>query len=96
MKNAHGGTNEFCSWRAPQRFLFPAFLYSSCRVRAARFRSSVFQGEDIYTISDNVGPLLSGMKVAFHTSVYGILFSLIFNFVYRSIMADVPEMAELK
>ncbi len=47
-----------------------------------------FQGEDIYTISDNVGPLLSGMKVAFHTSVYGILFSLIFNFVYRSIMAD--------
>ena len=34
------------------------------------------------------GPLLSGMKVAFHTSVYGIIFSLIFNFVYRSIMAD--------
>lgn len=47
-----------------------------------------FNGDDIYTISDNVGPLLSGMKVAFHTSVYGILLSLIFNFVYRSIMAD--------
>lgn len=47
-----------------------------------------FNGDDIYTISDNVGPLLSGMKVAFHTSVYGILFSLIFNFVYRSIMSD--------
>jgi len=47
-----------------------------------------FNGDDIYTISYNVGPLLSGMKVAFHTSVYGILFSLIFNFVYRSIMAD--------
>lgn len=47
-----------------------------------------FNGDDIYTISDNVGPLLSGMKVAFHTSVYGIIFSLIFNFVYRSIMAD--------
>ena len=45
-------------------------------------------GDDIYTISDNVGPLLSGMKVAFHTSVYGIIFSLIFNFVYRSIMDD--------
>lgn len=29
-----------------------------------------FQGDDIYTISDNVGPLLMGMKVAFHTSVY--------------------------
>lgn len=47
-----------------------------------------FNGDDIYTISDNVGPLLSGMKVAFHTSVYGIIFSLVFNFVHRSIMAD--------
>lgn len=47
-----------------------------------------FNGNDIYTISDNVGPLLSGMKVAFHTSVYGILFSLVFQFAYRSLMAD--------
>mgnify|MGYP002510209664 FL=1 len=47
-----------------------------------------FNGDDIYTISDNVGPLLSGMKVAFHTSVYGIFFSLVFSFVYRGIMAD--------
>lgn len=54
-----------------------------------------FSGDDIYTISDNVGPLLSGMKVAFHTSVYGIFFSLIFNVVYRSIMADAYEKLEL-
>ncbi len=47
-----------------------------------------FSGDDIYTISDNVGPLLGGMKVAFHTSVYGIFFSMVFNFVYRSIMSD--------
>ena len=47
-----------------------------------------FSGDDIFTISDNVGSLLSGMKVAFHTSVYGIFFSLVFNFVYRSIMSD--------
>lgn len=53
-----------------------------------------FNGDDIYTISDNVGPLLSGMKVAFHTSVYGIFFSLVFNFVYRSIMADAYEKLE--
>lgn len=46
-----------------------------------------FSGDDIFTVSDNVGPLLSGMKVAFHTSVYGIFFSLVFNFVYRGIMA---------
>ncbi len=50
-----------------------------------------FQGNDIYTISDNVGPLLMGMKVAFHTSVYGIFFSLVFNFIYRGIMADAYE-----
>lgn len=53
-----------------------------------------FNGEDIYTISDNVGPLLSGMKVAFHTSVYGIFFSLIFNVMYRSIMSDAYEKLE--
>lgn len=50
-----------------------------------------FNGNDIYTISDNVGPLLEGMKVAFHTSVYGIFFSLVFNFVYRSMMAGAYE-----
>lgn len=50
-----------------------------------------FNGNDIYTISDNVGPLLEGMKVAFHTSVYGIFFSLIFNVVYRAVMADAYE-----
>lgn len=50
-----------------------------------------FSGDDIFTISDNVGSLLSGMKVAFHTSVYGIFFSLVFNFVYRSIMSDAYE-----
>lgn len=54
-----------------------------------------FHGEDIYTISDNVGPLLSGMKVAFHTSVYGIFFSLVFNVAYRSIMADAYEKLEV-
>ena len=50
-----------------------------------------FSGDDIFTISDNVGSLLSGMKVAFHTSVYGIFFSLVFNIVCRSIMADAYE-----
>lgn len=49
---------------------------------------SSFTGTDIFTISDNIAPLLEGMKVAFHTSVYGIFFSLIFTFVYRSLMAD--------
>ena len=47
-----------------------------------------FTGSDVFTISDNIAPLLDGMKVAFHTSVYGIFFSIVFNFVYRSLMAD--------
>lgn len=49
---------------------------------------SSFSGNDIFTISENIAPLLDGMKVAFHTSVYGIFFSLIFSFVYRSLMSD--------
>lgn len=53
-----------------------------------------FSGEDIFTISDNVGPLLDGMKVAFHTSVYGIFFSLVFGFVYKSMMSDAYEKLE--
>ncbi len=50
-----------------------------------------FSGDDIFAISDNVGFLLSGMKVAFHTSVYGIFFSLVFSIAYRSIMSDAYE-----
>lgn len=50
-----------------------------------------FSGDDIFSISDNVGALLSGMKVAFHTSVYGIFFSLVFNVAYRAIMSDAYE-----
>ncbi len=47
-----------------------------------------FDGSNVYTISENIGPLLEGMKVAFHTSVYGIFFSLVFTFVYRCIISD--------
>lgn len=50
-----------------------------------------FSGDDIFSVTDNVGALLSGMKVAFHTSVYGIFFSLVFNIAYRSIMSDAYE-----
>lgn len=53
-----------------------------------------FNGNDIYAVTDNVGTLLGGMKVAFHTSVYGIFFSLIFSFMYRSLMADAYEKLE--
>lgn len=49
---------------------------------------SSFSGNDLMAVSDNMGMLLEGMKVAFHTSVYGIFFSLVFSFIYRSIMAE--------
>ena len=54
-----------------------------------------FSGNDIFAVSDNIAPLLSGMKVAFHTSVYGIFFSLVFTFVYRSLMSDAYEKLSL-
>lgn len=50
---------------------------------------SSFSGNDLMTVSNNMGVLLEGMKVAFHTSVYGIFFSLVFTFIYRRVMADV-------
>ena len=51
-----------------------------------------FNGNDIFTISDNVGPLLDGMKVAFHTSVYGMLLSIAFSITYRALMAYTYDM----
>ncbi len=35
------------------------------------------------------------MKVAFHTSVYGIFFSLIYSFLYRGILSDAYEKLEI-
>lgn len=34
-------------------------------------------------ISKSIAPLMNGIKVAFHTSIYGMIMSLIFNFVYK-------------
>lgn len=34
-------------------------------------------------ISNSIGPLMDGIKVAFHTSIYGMVFSLCFNYVYK-------------
>ena len=39
-------------------------------------------------IASSIPPLMNGIKVAFHTSIYGMLFSLIFNWVYKSVMED--------
>lgn len=36
-------------------------------------------------IADSISPLMDGIKVAFHTSIYGMMFSLFFNWVYKRI-----------
>ena len=39
-------------------------------------------------ITGSIEPLMDGIKVAFHTSIYGMVFSLVFNYVYRRRLDD--------
>ena len=39
-------------------------------------------------ITGSIEPLMAGIKVAFHTSIYGMVFSLVFNYVYKRILDD--------
>lgn len=39
-------------------------------------------------IATSIAPLMDGIKVAFHTSIYGMVFSLVFNFIYKEILED--------
>ena len=39
-------------------------------------------------ISESISPLMSGIKVAFHTSIYGMIFSLFFNYAYSGNLED--------
>jgi len=40
-------------------------------------------------ITESIAPLMDGIKVAFHTSIYGMVFSLVFSFVYKASMEAV-------
>ena len=40
-------------------------------------------------ITESIAPLMDGIKVAFHTSIYGMIFSLVFSFVYKASMEAV-------
>ncbi|MCR5094650.1 MAG: MotA/TolQ/ExbB proton channel family protein [Lachnospiraceae bacterium] len=42
-------------------------------------------------ITNSIAPLMSGIKVAFHTSIYGMVFSLIFNYVYKRKIEETEE-----
>lgn len=39
-------------------------------------------------ITNSIEPLMEGIKVAFHTSIYGMVFSLMFNYVYKKRLDD--------
>ncbi|MBQ9607773.1 MAG: MotA/TolQ/ExbB proton channel family protein [Lachnospiraceae bacterium] len=39
-------------------------------------------------ITNSIEPLMDGIKVAFHTSIYGMVFSLVFNYVYKRRLDD--------
>lgn len=45
-------------------------------------------------ITSSIAPLMGGIKVAFHTSIYGMVFSLIFNFVYKKNLEDAYNSVE--
>ena len=42
-------------------------------------------------ITNSIEPLMAGIKVAFHTSIYGMVFSLVFNYVYKRILDDAEQ-----
>lgn len=39
-------------------------------------------------ISASIAPLMDGIKVAFLTSIYGMVFSLLFNYVYKDVLEE--------
>lgn len=45
-------------------------------------------------ISNSIRPLMNGIKVAFHTSIYGMLFSLFFNWIYKNEFEDTYKALE--
>lgn len=45
-------------------------------------------------IESSIAPLMNGIKVAFHTSIYGMVFSLVFNLVYKKKVEDAEDAVE--
>ena len=42
-------------------------------------------------ITEEIKPLMAGIKVAFHTSIYGLIYSILFNFYYRDRLKEFSE-----
>lgn len=42
-------------------------------------------------MTESIQPLMNGIKVAFHTSIYGMVFSLTFNIIYKKKLYEAEE-----
>ena len=42
-------------------------------------------------ITESIAPLMAGIKVAFHTSIYGMILSLVYNYVYKRKLYESEE-----
>ena len=47
-----------------------------------------FNTGSVNDISKSIAPLMDGIKIAFHTSIYGMLFSLLFNWIFKDIFDE--------
>ena len=45
-------------------------------------------------VTNSIAPLMDGIKVAFHTSIYGMVFSLVFNFTYKCKLEEAEDAVE--
>lgn len=45
-------------------------------------------------ITNSISPLMAGIKVAFHTSIYGMIFSLVYNYVFKRKLFESEEAVE--
>ena len=45
-------------------------------------------------VTNSIAPLIDGIKVAFHTSIYGMVFSLVFNFTYKCKLEEAEDAVE--
>lgn len=45
-------------------------------------------------MTESIEPLMNGIKVAFHTSIYGMVFSLVFNTIYKKKLYDAENAVE--
>lgn len=54
-----------------------------------------FRTDSADAITKSIPPLIDGIKVAFYTSIFGMIFSLVFNFIYKRILGIAYQSVDL-